>query len=470
MSQELGELLSRAAATVEDMVDEGEVLVVSHYDADGLSSASVFITLLEDMGAPFHLRVVEQLYPRVVQEIDRLGYDNIVFLDMGSGYKPLLAKLRARRVLVVDHHLSLGDAGKVVELNPYLAGVDASREVSAAGTTYLLFKEILPERRGDVIHLALTGALGDRQDSGPRFSLIGINGEIAEEARRLGLVEYKVGLRLFGVSQRPLVRALANTFDPFLPGLTGNEAACFDFLRKIGINPMEDGKLRMYTSLSPEEVKRLATELIKYLLSRGVPLREAERIFGYNYLYLREPPGSPFHDLREYAYVLNALGRMDSYGTAIAVNKGYRGRYLVRTLETLKAYKKILSRLMKMIEEGMGRVERDGILLYILGDEAPPKLTGPLSSILVSTVNGAKVVGVAAPVDESHVKISLRRVNESLDIGGMLQEASQRLNAYGGGHPAAGGILIEKRKVQSLIEILVSGNGGGGQASNTGGQ
>lgn len=468
MTPKLQELLSKAAAAIEEMVEEGEILVISHYDADGLSSASIFASLLEEMGVPFHIRIVEQLYPGVIEDIDKLGYENIVFLDLGSGYKPLLAKLEARRILVIDHHLSLGNTDKIVELNPYLAGIDASKEVSAAGVTYLLFRELLHSRRSQVVHLAITGALGDRQDSGPRFSLIGLNGEIAEEAKSLGLIDYKVGLRLFGVSQRPLVRALANTFDPFLPGLTGNEAACFDFLRKIGINPMENGRLRMYTSLSPEEVKKLATGLIKYLLSRGVPLREAERIFGYNYLYLREPPGSPFHDLREYAYVLNALGRMESYGTAMAVNKGYRGKYLVRTLETLKTYKRLLSHLLKKIEEGAGRIEKDGILLYILGSDAPPKLTGPLSSLLVSTVNGARMVGVAAQVDESHVKVSLRRISEELDIGSMLQKASQKLNAYGGGHPAAGGILIEKKKVASLLELLVSDNGSEGGTSTTG--
>ncbi len=453
----LNDLLGEAADILREMFSEGEVLVVSHYDADGLSAASIFTSLLEDMQVPFHLKIVEQLYPEILNEIGKLGYENVVFLDLGSGYKSLIAKMEAKRVLIVDHHLSLGDAPRVVELNPYLAGIDASKDISAAGTTYLLYRRLLPGKRDAVIHLAVTGALGDRQDAGPKFSLTGVNREIAEEAKGLGLLDFKVGLRLFGVSQRPLVRALANTYDPYLPGLTGNEAACYDFLRKIGIDPMEDGKLRKYTSLSPEEVKRLATGLIKYLLSKGVPLREAERIFGYIYLYLREPPGSPFHDLREYAYVLNALGRMESYGTALAVNKGFRGRYLVRTLEILRRYKKTLSRLLKAIEEGRGRVEKDGILLYLLGEEASPKLTGPLSSLLVSMADtGTKLVGVAASVDGEHVKVSLRRINEDYDVGGALQKISERLSAYGGGHPAAGGILIKKEKVKDLLSLLVA--------------
>jgi len=452
----LDDMLSSGASLVEDMVDSGEpILVVSHYDADGLSSASIFTMLLQQLKAPFHLKIVEQLYPSIVDEVGKLGYRNIVFLDLGSGYKTLLSNIPAEKILIIDHHLSLGDVKDIVEVNPHLAGIDASKEVSAAGVTYLVYKALggAPEAAA---HLALTGALGDRQDAGPKFSLVGINKTIVEEARKLELVEYKVGLRLFGVSQRPLVRALANTFDPYLPGLTGNEAACYDFLRKIGIKPTENGKLRMYSSLTPDEIKTLATELIKYLLSKGVPLKEAERIFGYIYLYTREAPGSPFHDLREYAYMLNALGRMDRYGTALAVNMGYRGRYLVRALDAMKEYKRVLSRLLRTIEEGRSLVERDGILLYILGEEGKPKLTGPLSSLLVSSAAAAKVklVGVAAPVDDSHLKVSFRRVKEEVDIGSLLQKVSAKLNAYGGGHPAAGGILIEKGQVDSLVEAL----------------
>ncbi len=439
------------------------ILVISHYDADGLSAVSLFIKYLMEKGASFQVKFVEQIYPVVLDKISLKDYDTIILVDLGSGYKDfLLERMSNKQVVIFDHHIPQGEikSDKVLEINPYKHGVDASTEISASGLVYMFFKENSYIARS-FVHLALVGALGDRQDNGPKFSLSGLNKDILVEAKSYGIVEEYLGLRLFGISHRPLVRALAYTMDPYIPGLSGNEAACYNFLKKINIEPKQGDKLRDYKSLSLEEIKTLATELIKYLLTNGVPLHEAERIFGYSYYLTKEPPTSPLRDLREYAYMLNALGRMEYYETAVALNIGIRGQYFVRALDALREYRHKLSKAISTVLDNMDKLAFMGknSLILNLDEMIPPKFTGPLASMLSVLIPSkyrerVKIIGVLTSFDEEYVKISFRRLVDEIDVGRLLYDLSQKIGGTGGGHPAAGGIFIEKNKIQKLYEYL----------------
>lgn len=462
--EEIRSLFRGADKIIGNAIKNGEnILVISHYDADGLSASTLFIKYLMERGTSFQVKFVEQIYPVVLDNISLKDYDTLIFVDLGSGYKDLLFdRIRNKRVIIFDHHIPQGElkSDNMLEINPYRHGVDASTEISASGLVYMFFRENYYTARS-FIHLALVGALGDRQDNGPKFSFIGLNKDILEEAKSYGIVEEHLGLRLFGISNRPLVRALAYTMDPYLPGLSGNEAACYNFLKKINIEPIQGDKLRDYKSLSIGEMKTLATELIKYLLTNGVPLNEAERIFGYNYYLTKEPPTSPLRDLREYAYILNALGRLEYYDTAVALNIGIRGQHFVRALDALREYKRKLSKAIGIVLDKVDKLAFRGknALIIDLSEVIPPKFTGPLASMLSFLVpsqfrEGAKFVGVLASFNEDYVKISFRRLVDEVDIGRLLQVLSQKVGGIGGGHPAAGGMLIEKNKIQKLYELL----------------
>ncbi len=463
MTDSFDKALAEAGELVNNVATKGgNVRVVSHYDADGLSAASLFTKFLVERGVTFQVKFVEQIYPPLLDEIPFDEYDLSVFLDLGSGYKDqILSKIKKGSILIFDHHIPEKEVKRkdFVEINPYFFEIDASTQISAAGVVYLFYgKHSLSAR--ELVHLAIVGALGDRQDVGPKFSLVGYNRDILSEAQSYGIVEEKIGLRLFGILYRPIVRALAYTMDPYIPGLSGNEAACFNFLKKIGIEPKDGDKLRDYKSLSQEEIKTLATELIKYLLMNGVPLQEAERIFGYNYYFLREVESSPLRDLREYAYIMNALGRLEYYETAIALNIGKRGAFLVRALDAVREYKRILSRILEKIRDNMDKLAKLGKNAVILDLQglASPKITGPISTILSTTLanrfKGAKIIGVMTDFDDKHVKISFRRLADSIDVGRYLKAVSQKLDCIGGGHPAAGGIFIEKKKIPELYKYL----------------
>ncbi len=438
-----------------------ELLIVTHYDADGLSAGALFSLLLKETDTPFHLRVLEQISDKDLASLPLQDYKNIVFLDMGSGYKEKLSKLtlkKRKNIIIIDHHIpSKYPREGIIELNPYNYGIDASSDVSTSGIVYLLFS-LLTDNADKYSYLGIVGALGDRQDQGKKFSLKGINKIIVEKAKQVGIIEEKIGLRLFGLSHRPIVKALAYTMDPYIPGLSGDETACYRFLQRIGISPIEKNELRTVSSLSYSEIRKLATELIKHMLSVGIPLREAERIFGTNYYIILEPQGSPLRDTREFAYILNANGRMGYYGTAIGLCIGIKGKNLVRALNTVSEYRRKLSYVMNMLrreKENYIKIISDKIIWINLGEIIDPKIVGAIAS-LFSTYNDIKekIVLVAANKDENIIKVSARSLDPQINIGEILSRIATSIGIEGGGHSLAGGALVEKNQVDIFLDKL----------------
>ncbi|MEZ0345125.1 MAG: DHH family phosphoesterase [Infirmifilum sp.] len=459
----LQELVSQAKVFFEYLRQKEEpVLVISHYDADGLSSASIFSSLFSKLEIPFHLVFVEQTYPDTLEDLPFEDYNSIAFLDLGSGYKDILRQfVSGKNVLIVDHHVPTQNVWEnLIEINPYNIGLDASTHTSSSTLSYSILRMLMGENKA-LLPAAIAGALGDRLDVGERFSLIGLNKEVLEIGKRLGIIEESVSLRLFGTKNRPIVEALASTMEPFIPGLSGNPSACIKFLEKIGIPPKTGSAARIVATLTSDEIKHLASELIKYMISQGVNVKEAEKIFGYNYYIVREPESSPLKNLREYAFTLNALGRLDHYGTAISLNLGHRGRYIARAEDSIKEYRRLLARQLSRIFENQESITRHGkfTIIYFLEDPLP-KLTGPISSIIANEFASSlknsekKIIGVASPTDKGKYKISFRKIDDNVDIGTLLQKLSRELGFIGGGHPSAGGALIDEKTIDKLLERI----------------
>ncbi len=453
--ERLSELLRRAASTIE-RCPERRALLVSHYDADGLASASVLLRALAELGFAVHLVVLEQLTASSLARLQSLArnYPLVILSDMGSGSLGELSKLGAS-VVVLDHHLPQGE-GDVVEVNPHRCGIDGSREVSSSGLAYLLARELLGDEAVEAAPLAVVGALGDRQDVGERFRLVGVNRRIVREAVEAGLLEERMGLRIFGGSARPIVRALAYTTDPYLPGITGDEAGALSFLRGIGIEPAPGGQQRTLGDLSKEELKRLASELVKLLLRAGYSAREAERVYGATYTILSEQPDSPLRDAREYAQLLNACGRVGSFEVAIALGLGVRGEMVLRALNVAGQYRSLLARALRSVrEEGLMRDEGRIALADLRGrDFVSDRLSGAIASLLLPYVRGEKLLVVAVDSPDG-VKVSVRRGDgPPVPVGELLSRTARLVGGVGGGHERAGGATVPAGRFEEFLSAL----------------
>ncbi len=450
------EKLAEAASKVE--AAGGSALVASHYDADGLAAASILARALMRLGFALHVVILEQLTPAGLARLEKLApsYPLVLLADMGSGSLPQLSKLGAERVVILDHHLPGERAEGVEEVNPHRFGIDGSREVSSSGLAYLLARELGGESAVELAPLAVVGALGDRQDVGKGFRLIGLNRRIVEEGVGAGLLEERIDVRVFGGGSRPLVKALAYTTDPFLPGITGDEGGALAFLKSAGIEPVVDGRLRTLNELDREEKRKLASALVKLLLSSGYSVREAERIYGATYIVVREPQGSPLRDAREFAQLLNALGRMGAFELAVALGLGARGEVMLRAADIAGQYRSLLARAFKCVrEEDVIREARACVVVDLRGrDFLNERMSGALASLLLPCVKGGRILLVLVDSPEG-VKISARaREGARVHVGELMAAAAKRVGGVGGGHESAGGATVPAEKVEEFVEFV----------------
>lgn len=440
-----------------------KVLIISHYDADGLAAASILASTAKRLGCYFHIVIAEQLAPKFAEEAARLshGYDLTIMSDMGSD-APGSAK-DFKNLLVLDHHTP-GATPPGMEVNPHKFGFDGARDISAAGLAYLLARRVLGDKAIGLAPLAIVGALGDRQDVGERFRLTGLNKSIVEEAAKHNIVAEAIGLRISGGLDRPLVKALALTSDPFIPGITGDEAAALNFLKRIGLEVVKDGKQRTLRDLGRDERRRLASELVKYLIGAGYSVGEAERLYGYRYIILAEPPDSLLRDAKDFAQVLNACGRMGYYGVGIAIGMGAREEVLRNALDIYGRYRVALSKALSLVKDSAREEGERVVVVDLRGkDFIDARMSGAIASLLVPIIGKGKIVIVAVDSVDG-VKISARR-GEGLDlhVGVILREAANSVGGVGGGHDSAGGALVPSPALGefvSLISRMAAGDAG----------
>jgi len=228
------ELADRARRCADRLRDADEVLLASHIDADGLTSAAVAASALERAGIPFETVFSKQLDREEVAAIAETGYDTVLFTDFGSGQLGIIAEHERAgdfTPVIADHHqpatvaadggTGAGNAGRAgsdgstetqrvdteYHLNPLLEGIDGASELSGAGAAYVLARALEPEGTDsrDLAALAIVGAVGDMQDGDG--GLQGANEGIVREGVEAGVLEEATDLALYGRQTRQIGRA-----------------------------------------------------------------------------------------------------------------------------------------------------------------------------------------------------------------------------------------------------------------------
>jgi RecJ-like exonuclease len=113
------DLLERVSAAAGLVKGCSQVRVISHYDADGISSAGILTSVLLRENIRFQVSMVKSLERELVNRLAGEGHECIIFSDMGSGLIDQLDSLDTR-VVVLDHHKPPSDSERVVHINPHL--------------------------------------------------------------------------------------------------------------------------------------------------------------------------------------------------------------------------------------------------------------------------------------------------------------------------------------------------------------
>ena len=434
-------LLNRAeeaCVLLKEHLDQDHVVrVISHNDADGISAAGVICNAISQEGGKFHVTMVPRLNEETLDRLSQEKYNLFFFCDMGSGYVERIGRLKGQAI-IADHHQTMDSTGDdeetLVHVNPHLFGLDGTRDVSASGVTYLTVK---PLNKVNLTGLALVGAFGDMQYV-DGFS--GVNQTILTEATEAGVVEEHEDLKISSKDE-PLYKALAHTFQPAIPGISGNPEKSQAFLEKIGISYGIK-----FTDLANEEKDFLTEHLT----------RINTKIFGSVFSMPQETPA--LRNLEDYALILDACGKNKNYAVGLSICLGERESAIAEGVEFLSKYRESLIRGIRWISRE-GSQEMDYVQYLYTEDKENKKIMGTLASlgIELEILNSQKPVITLSRM-HNLVKISgrttLEMTQKGVNLGFALEQASKSFNGAGGGHNIAAGAVVPYKELENFKNLV----------------
>lgn len=449
-----------ASKVLKELIEKGEVVrVITHNDADGLSAGAILHKSVSRENCAVHTVSVKQLDERAIKDASANSQKIVIITDAGSGQLDEIKEhlLDKHYVIVLDHHQPKEmEHESLFHINPHHHGIDGAREISGAGMAYLFSKAVNPSNV-DLSPLAIVGALGDIQDAGGE--LVGLNRDVLEDGINAGVLDAEKDLRLFGRQTRPLYKAIEYTTEPFIPGLSGSESACAQFLNDLDIPIKKNDKLTMLADLDRDERQRLTTALILKMIEHKIPPKLAESIVGEVYTLLKEEKRTPLRDAREFATLLNGCGKHDKNGIGIAVCMGERGELYQKSLDMLKEHKGYLFSCYNWISQNIGRIKDAEVLYYMhANNEINESVLGTVASMVLNSriLTPIKPIIAFSETEDGAIKVSARGTRElierGLNLGKVMLYASEKTGGEGGGHDIAAGAKIEKGKEEEFLK------------------
>ncbi|HJJ36709.1 MAG TPA: DHH family phosphoesterase, partial [Methanocorpusculum sp.] len=407
-------------AAAERIRNSGKVTVISHIDADGITSGSIMIQAIEREHIPVTPVFIRQLEPLTIKHIPR--DDSLkLFTDLGSGQQGLLeeAGFTADEVLILDHHIPQpGEQGILYsQVNAQSYGPEYAK-CSAAGICYLVAHTLNPANI-DLCKLAVVGNVGDMMARENR-RLCGIAHWIAEEGERSGYVSIRYGINCYGLSTRALHLSLSNCDEPIIPGISTKPVAAIALLVRLGIYSSENSS-RTFEELTQDEVKRLSSAIAEQMIANGEP---ADRLFSEHYFFPDEEEKTPLRNASEYATMLNACGRWAKPTVGAAVCAGDRGIHYREAEHMLRHHRSIIRELCEYILD-TGVTELSAIQAINTGDLYPDTVVGIGAGMALSKLNPEKPILVICTVSDEPelLKVSMRTNERCVRRGVNLQEA-----------------------------------------------
>ena len=464
MSGSLQQMRACARKCAETIQKINEVKVVSHIDADGITSAAIICKALDRAGIENSVSFVKQLDENAISSLADQNPELVIFTDLGSG---MLGSIMSSglNVVISDHHRPRGDPENHIKnhLNPHLFGANGSTDISGSGTTYLLVSEL--GDNNDLAGLAIVGAIGDMQNR-RNGHLVSLNREILEEGVSKGVLSFEKDVMLFGKQTRPIFKLLQYASDPYLSGLTGDEDACIDFLHRIGLRFGDDDRWRRWIDLEQGEKQRIVSALLQHGLSSGQESCKLERLIGEVYILLNEREGTEMRDATEYSTLLNATGRYDNADIGMEVCMGDREEAYKKASRLLTEHRSNLVNGLTFVKE-KGVTKLNNLQYFDAGSNIKETIIGIVAGMSTSVVADRNYPIVAFADADGGVKVSARGTQDLVRKGLNLSEAlafvSAEVGGAGGGHDIAAGATIPQntkdefvRKLDSIIGTQLS--------------
>lgn len=428
-SDSINGLISLAKQVSETILEYNNVRVISHNDADGITSAAIICQALLRQNICYHATIVSRLDESVIENVNNTVSegDLIIFCDMGSGQPDLISKVSKSNV-VIDHHSPEGESTAKAVINPHLLNIDGSVYLSASGTAYLVAREMGPSNV-DLSGLAVAGAIGDKQ------LFKSANWFILDEAVQNGIISSNKGLK---IGEGDIADLLENIPEPYLD-ISGDREKIDEFLDSLNVH----GNIN---NLEHEDFKRLASAITLKVI-KNASIEAVDSIIGDVYTLNKES----VQDIYEYVRILNACGKLKRGGLALTLS--------LRDSSVLKEARQISleynRNILDQIKKAETLIQRGKNIRY-LNTEGMDSI-GIVAGVVVRYMY-PDMPFVATNEVEDVVKVSARAthylVEKGVDLNHAMREAAKASGGSGGGHNIASGAAIEKGQVENFINIV----------------
>ena len=432
-------MLKKINEIAEKFLKESEnkkILVISHYDTDGITSASILASCLKRLDKQFSIKIIKQLEKDFLEKVLRENEDKIIiFLDLGSGSIEFINSFK-NEIYIIDHHeITSEPSQKISIINPHLHNEEP---LSGSCLTYLFAKEIDKENK-NLANLAIVGMVGDILDKNI--------GKIGNSILNDSEIVVKKGLLLYPAT-RPLNKTLEFSSSMFIPGVTGSSMGAINMLREAGIG-MQDGRYKTLIEINEEEMSKLITAIV---LRRNQ--NDIEDFIGNIYLVKFS---SRLEDARELSAMINACSRLDNSQVSLSLCIGSK--------TARKKAEEIYARYKRHIVDGLNfisdlnKIEGQDYTIINAKNNVKDTIIGTLASILsMSSVYKEGTAIITMAYNEDKIKVSARiagrRKDSNKNIREILDSVMQEIGGEVGGHAFAAGCLVPLEKEEIFIEVL----------------
>ena len=414
-----------------EAISDKEVFIISHFDTDGITSATILVQTLKKIDKRFSLKIVKRLEEQIILELPK---DKIViFLDLASGSLNYLSRMNLENVFIIDHHEIFQEIPpKLNIINPHLNGKE---ELSSSSLVYLFCKQLNGENK-ELAKLAILGMIGDSMEK----SIDKLNNLIINDSeikRRRGLLIYP--------STRPINRTLEYCSHPYIPGVTGNAIGVTKLLRDIGFSSA-NGKYKSLIELDDEEMSKLVTSIIL----RNPKIKNKE-IIGDIFLLKFF---NKLEDARELSAIINACSRLGESETAV--------QFCMESLKAKKRAELIHTKYRQFIISGLKsvseseKIEGNGFVIINAKEKIKDTIIGTIASILSnSSIYEEGTIITAMAYYDDKIKVSARSVGKTgRNIREILTEVIEKIGGEVGGHEFAAGCSISQEKEKEFLDYL----------------
>lgn len=433
----LERLTKKASEIILSLSKSTRIRVISHYDADGITSAAIICIALRRAGYDFHATLMRNPFDKGLERVSKEDNELIIFADMGSGQIETIENMDCKSI-VIDHHQYIKEktSKNVLQINANLCGINGNYEACGATLSYSLAK-VLDSKNIDLVPLVITGITGDKQYIG---GIKGYNKTILDEALNIGLLKENIGIKLYGET---LFEALKYSIDPYYSGLSGNEDEIKNLLKKLNLK-----KEVTLDDLDNDEKKKLQSFLMLKLIKKGCEKNILDTIIRPRYkTNIFDCESERLADL------LDSCGKGGNRGLGLASCMGDKQSF-DKAVELEKEYKqKILDELLKLEEEGFK--EKKSYRYFYSKDSS---LGGVIGGIATNFILDKEKPLLSIVKKDGEIHVSCRGnqylVEKGLDLGFAMNESAKELGGHGGGHKIASGATIDSSKEEEFLDMV----------------